>query len=349
MSLPLEDPVLAAAAIKSLALAAGFARVGIASARPLTRDKAHLDDWISAGRHGQMEWLARDTARRSDPGRVVEGARSVVMLALDYDSDAPRSADRFPFESGTGWISRYAWGDDYHGVIEHRLKSLAASVGRQIAAETAEIRASGREVAAPLADFSSRRDFRYYVDHGPILERAWAALAGLGWRGKHGLIVDPQRGSYFFLAAIVTTLELACDTPISDHCGSCTACVDVCPTHAIVEGRTVDARKCISYLNIEAPLPLNEADSALLHGHLFGCDLCQDVCPFNRFSHPGDPAFAPRVGAVQPSVDELAVISDEEFRSRFRASPIKRRKPAGLREIASLLVEEPEDGGEVGS
>lgn len=322
--------------VKRLALDAGFDRVGIATAHARPDDKLHFDEWLAAGMHGDMHWLARDVARRCDPDLVVSGARSVVCLALDYDSEAPRSSSDGAIGDGHGWISRYAWGDDYHRVIEPRLRALSHAVQREI---VPDLRADwrGRDVAP--APWNPRLDFRYYVDHGPVLERQWAAEAGLGWQGRHSLLVDPERGSFFFLAVIVTSLRLIADRPVADHCGSCTACVDACPTDAITVNRGVDARRCISYLTIEAPVPLGERDEKRLHGHVFGCDICQDVCPFNRFSRPAPRAeFQPRDGLVFPRLIELADISDAAFASRFRHSPVRRRKAAAFREIVRAVA-----------
>ena len=324
--------VLRTRRVKELAVEAGFSRVGIATAAALDEDRGHMQAWLNAGMHGQMHWLANNIARRCDPAEVVENARSVIMLALDYDSDAPRSIDADVMEQGRGWISRYAWGDDYHRVIERRLKAFTQLVEGHVVPSLGE---DFRGANLPLRPWSSRLDFRYYVDHGPVLERAWAERAGLGWRGRHGLVVHPAHGSFFFLAAVITSIPLDADAPVTDHCGSCTACVDACPTDAIVASRSVDSRKCISYVSIEASTPLQDADAALLGGHVFGCDICQDVCPFNRFSEPGDPAFAPRPGTVAPGLQELIDMSDDVFRSRFKASAVRRRKPGAFRHVAA--------------
>ncbi len=321
--------------VKQLALRAGFSRVGIARACDLADDHVALTEWLDAGHHGEMAWLARNTPRRCDPGLVVDNARSVICLAVDYDSDAPRTHDDGGLGEGRAWISRYAWGDDYHRVIERRLKAFARAVGDEVVPHLPDGFRGDGDSGAPWV---SARDFRFYVDHGPVLERAWAVRAGLGWRGRHGLVVDPERGSFFFLAVVLTSVDLLPDDAIADHCGTCTACVDACPTDAILAVRSVDSRKCISYLTIEAPVPLSDEQTSMLHSHVFGCDICQDVCPFNRFSRPGDPAFAPRPGSVAPKLQDLLSLSPTEFAERFRASPVKRRKISQLQWIAEAHV-----------
>ena len=318
------------ALVEQLALDAGFSRFGVAAAHDRPSDREHLQRWIDAGMHGSMAWMARDVHRRSDPGRVVAGARSVIMLALDYDSDAPRSLDAGAVPEGHGWISRYAWGTDYHLVAERRLKALTAAVQEQIAPGLGDdFRGAGGEPGA----FEVRRDFRWYVDYGPLLERRWGEEAGLGWQGKNSLLIDPERGSFFFLAAVVTSIDLEPSEAVVDHCGSCTACIDACPTDAIVADRVVDSRRCISYLTIETKGAIAEADRGQVGAHLFGCDICQDVCPFNRFSRPsGEAEFAPRPGNVAPPLGELLALDVEAFRERFRRSPVKRRGYEGLRD-----------------
>lgn len=309
------------ARIKALALDAGFSRVGIAAAHARQDDQVHLERWLAAGMHGDMAWMEKNPARRSDPNLVVEGAKSVVVLALDYDADAPRTQEALT--PGKGWISRYAWGTDYHLLSEKRLKALTRSVAAAFASP----------------DFDARTQFRWSVDYGPVLERRWAEEAGLGWQGKNSLLVDPERGSFFFLCTVITTLELVPDTPQTDHCGSCTACMDACPTQAIVKERVVDARRCISYLTIEKRDALTAQEREWLGDHVFGCDLCQDVCPFNRFSEPSpEEQLQPREGLVAPDLRMLAGLAEEEFRTLFRQSPVKRAKlPGLLRNVEAVL------------
>lgn len=328
--------------IKNTALSLGFSRVGIAEVCDLPADAAALRRWVDAGMHGEMAWMAEDVARRSDPRLVVPGARSVIVLALDYDSAEPRTrqvdlhGDGSP-EQRRGWVSRYAWGDDYHLVIEKLLRQLEVQVTSALAAELDEdFRGPGQKPGP----FRSVRDFRWYVDHGPVLERAWAERAGLGWRGKHTLLISPQHGSYFFLACIVTSVALDPDPPQTDHCGTCTACLDACPTSAIVRPHVVDARLCISHASIEVDGHLAPQDRNLLGDMLFGCDICQDVCPWNRFSKPsGNPAFAPRDGLVAPRLADILAMQEHEFAQTMARSPLKRRTLAGLQDNASAVLE----------
>lgn len=324
------------ALVKQLALQVGFDRVGVARAHARPRDQARLEAWLERGYHADMAWMTRDPGRRCDPGRVVPGAQSVLMLALDYDSEGPRSLDPGAVPAGHGWISRYAWGDDYHDVAERRLKALSRAVGEQIGPALGE---HFRGPGGASGPFVARRDFRFYVDYGPLLERPWAQEAGLGWQGRHSLLVDPQRGSYFFLAAVLTSMALQPDAPQVDHCGSCRACVDACPTDAITAERGVDARRCISALTIETKGTLSRAQGELIGHHLFGCDICQEVCPFNRFSQPaGEPAFAPRSGLVAPPLAALLSLGPSEFSERFRRSPLKRRRLAGVQDNARAVL-----------
>ena len=324
------------ALVKKLALEAGFHRVGIARAHSRPADLARLQTWLDGGLHADMAWMARDPARRSDPALVVPGAQSVIMLALDYDSDGPRSLDPGAVPAGHGWISRYAWGDDYHDVAERRLKALSRLVSEQLGPGLGE---GFRGPGGGEGPFVARQDFRFYVDYGPLLERPWAQEAGLGWQGRHSLLVDPERGSYFFLAAVVTSVALQPDAAQVDHCGSCRACVDACPTDAINDDRGVDARRCISALTIETKGALSPAQAALVGHHLFGCDICQEVCPFNRFSQPAaEPAFAPRPAMVAPALAGLLALDQEEFSQRFRRSPLKRRRLAGVQDNAKAVL-----------
>lgn len=323
------------ALIRGLTISNGFSRVGIARAQPLPDDQTRLRTWIDAGMHGTMAWLAEDVARRCDPGLVVPGAQSVVVVALDYDSDAPRTADVALAEEGRAWVSRYAWGDDYHVVAEKRLKSLEVAVTAALRPEVGE---HFRGPGGPVGPWKAMRDFRWMVDHGPALERTWAERAGLGWRGKHSLLIHPRHGSFFFLAVIITSLDLVPDAPMGDHCGSCTACLDACPTQAIVAPYVVDARKCISHATIEVEGTLPATLRPLLGDHLFGCDICQDVCPWNRFSQPGDPAFAARPGLVAPPLAEILALDEADFAHKFARSPLKRRGLAGIQDNARAIA-----------
>ncbi len=325
------------AVLGDLAREAGFSRLGVARAHPRPDDLQRLKAWLAAGHHGTMAWLERDPERRSDPARVLAGARSVLVLALDYDCEAERSVaflgrDGESAPEGHGWISRYALGDDYHHVIERRLAALTAAIAREVGPRLGE---GFRGPEAQSGPFDPRRDLRGTVDYGPVLERRWAEEAGLGWQGKHSLLVHPQHGSYFFLATLLTTLEVAPDAPTLDHCGSCSRCIDVCPTAAIVAPKVVDSRRCISALTIETKGSLSEEQALLVGDHVFGCDLCQDVCPFNRFSRPAEePELAPRPGSVGPRLADLLALDEAGFAARFAGSPLQRTKLAGVQRNA---------------
>ncbi len=307
--------------VRDLLLRAGFARVGFARAGRAPHAE-RFEEWLRDGHAADMHYLARNAARRLDPRRVVDGARTVIVVALHYrggaGGDEPVAPDR-------AVISSYARGTDYHRVIETRLRDAC----RRLAAE-----------------FEGER-FRYYVDTGPVLERAWAERAGVGWIGKNACVIDPVAGSYFFLGAVITTLELEPDPPATDHCATCRLCVDACPTNAIVGPYRVDSSRCISYQTIEnrgaVPVELREH----LGNLVFGCDICQDVCPFNQpewsrrhaareggGSAP-DPELDPRPENVAPSLRDLATLDDADaFRRRFPRSAVRRaRFPGFLRNV----------------
>jgi epoxyqueuosine reductase len=307
--------------IRELALGAGFDRVGFARAGPAP----HADrfrDWVSRGYAGTMDYLARTAERRSDPREVLEGARSVLVLALHYGggAESDRSSRsggeaRDLAESGRGEIARYARGTDYHRLMESRLKKLCGK----------------------LVEIAPAHRFRYYVDTGPVLERSWAEAAGVGWIGKNGCAIDPIRGSYFFISVILTTLELSSDAPAGDHCGTCRLCIDACPTAAIVEPRVIDARRCISYLNIEHRGPIPEEHRPAMGGIIFGCDICQEVCPFNRSDRlGGDQGLDPRPENIAPALAELAQLSPEGFAARFPRSAVRRAKWTGF--LRNVLI-----------
>lgn len=282
------------------AQAMGFAKMAAAPSHRSQRaaDVAH---WVEQGFHADMAWYGRNLERRVDPGQVLPGCRAVIMLTSPYTPQ--------PVELAGQKLARYAAGDDYHDVLLKRLKRL---------------------IAVMRADYP-HGEFRPYVDTGPVLERYWAEQAGLGWIGKNGCLIDREQGSYLFLAAILTTLTVPTGQPHTDFCGQCTACIDACPTNAIVAEQVVDSRKCISYLNIESRGPF-PADTPDFSHWIFGCDICQEVCPWtNKFAvNPLLTAFEPRPTFATISADDLAQMDQATFRATFRKSPIKRTKQAGL-------------------
>ncbi len=307
----------------------GFDLCGVAPAVEFP-ELAHLEEWLARDYAGDMRYL-RD-ARRHSISRVVEGARSVIVCALNYNTSLPLSTE-MPEEIASptgprGWIARYAWGDDYHNVLGEKLDAL---------------------VEALRKEFSEPFEARAYVDTGPVVERVAAKYAGLGWLAKNTCLIHEESGSWLFLGVIVTTLDLAAslgpagvtvEAPAADLCGNCSLCIDACPTNAIVEPYVLDARRCISYLTIELrgaiPVELRE----LVGRHVFGCDICQDVCPWNRRAPVTAPAnFEPRLfvqegGArnslFSPDLEWLISLTEEEFREVFRGSPVKRTKRRGL-------------------
>jgi epoxyqueuosine reductase len=299
--------------LKTRAGELGFTLSGVCPAAP-PPGFARFDEWLSSGYAGQMHYLADRREAYADPKNVLDGARSIVMLAMNY-----RTAEPAAPSAGQGRISRYAWGDaDYHDLIRERLNELADHL---------------RE-CAPGAKV------RGVVDTAPLLEREFAQLAGLGWTGKNTLLINCQQGSWFFLAALITDIELAYDTAHeTDHCGTCRACLDACPTNAFPQPYVLDASRCISYLTIE----LREAVPTELRpgigDWLFGCDVCQDVCPWNsRAPHTREAAFEPRAGSNPIDLIRLFELDDAAFRQRFRSTPLWRAKRRGLLRNAAIVL-----------
>ena len=313
--------------IKRDALALGFDAVGISQVPNSSQSAAEpspslplnpatplphllfsrLTEWLQRGYYGTMAWMTRDPSRRSDPQQVLPGCRSMVSVGMNYYTH-----NRANEQPGMGRIARYAWGKDYHTVMSQRLSQLEAKIA----------------ALAPVVSTKS------YVDTGPIMEKAWAQQAGLGWIGKHSNLVSAECGSWLLLGEILTTLDLDPDEPATDLCGSCTLCIQACPTGAIVEPYVVDARLCISYLTIElrgGREVISDDLAAQMGNRIFGCDDCLDVCPFNlRSDATSEPAFAPTPLTLAPNLQALAQISTESFASTFKESPLKRAKHSGL-------------------
>lgn len=299
--------------IKERALAEGFHKIGIVRAEPLAAEAPRLREWLARGYHGEMSWMARDVEKRLDPRQLFPGARSIVVVALNY-----YTPHQHQDSSNTGKVSRYAWGDDYHNVLKAKLESLLAWIREQ------EPAAAGKVC----------------VDIQPTLDKAWAVRAGLGWLGKHTNVITQEYGSWVFIGELLLNLDLEPDLPeLEDHCGTCTLCIDACPTHAITEPYVVDSNKCISYATIELRTPeLPEMDFG---GWLYGCDICQDVCPWNRFQQTTDETgFEPRDGNVNAKLDQILGLAPETYAARFRGSAMKRAKLAGLQRNARALLNE---------
>jgi epoxyqueuosine reductase len=300
------------AEIKALALSQGFDLCGIASLSQAPEALSRYPEWLQAGYAGEMAYLERQKDKRLDPVLVLPGAKSMICLGLIYNTGKPYST-----EAKQPWISRYAWGDDYHELIWAKLAKLEAALRGALP--------GGLEMKS-------------YCDTGPVSEKAWAAAAGLGWVGKHTNLINQEKGSWFFLSEILTTLDLTPDQPAADLCGSCRRCLDACPTGAFPEAYTLDARRCISYLTIEKrgeiPAEFHEAVGL----NLYGCDICQDVCPWNHWKITGnEPAFQARESNWNPDPEKLANITDEEFSRLYNGSPIKRAKAEGLRRNAKIV------------
>jgi len=301
----------------------GFDAVGIAPAKDLSEDDHALSRWLTMGRHALMGYMARDPWRRSRPQSVLPGAKSVIVLAVNYAQEMPPESDegRARRVAPKGRVSRYAWGRDYHAVIEARLARLDAFI---------------REAGGPGTGC------RGYVDHGPVLEKAFARQAGIGFIGKNTLLITEEFGSWVFLAVILTTVELEPGSPRISECGSCRACIDACPTGALVDPYQLDASRCISYLTIENKTDIPEAMKKALNGWVFGCDICQEVCPYNSHPKPtGVEEFhADRGAGPWLALEDVSAIrSDEEFRAAFQGTPLLRPKRTGLQRNAKALLD----------
>ncbi|MBI3158103.1 MAG: tRNA epoxyqueuosine(34) reductase QueG [Chloroflexi bacterium] len=304
--------------LKAEALRLGFTLAGITTPDPPASYPRFLA-WLAAGRHAEMAYLAteRGRARRADPRAILPECRSILVLAAPYD---PPSSAGPPAAEPAGRVAAYAWGDDYHDTLLPRLKALVAFLEA--------------ETGAPIPH-------RLYTDTGPLLERDLARRAGLGWIGKNSMLIHPERGSCFLLAEILLGLDLPPDSAIeTDHCGACTRCLEACPTDCILPDRTLDAGRCISYLTIElkGSIPLDLRSR--MGDWVFGCDVCQQVCPWNeRFAPPhGDPAFAPRAGLPRPSLPAQLALSPAEFSRKFKGSPVKRARRRGYLRNAAVAL-----------
>lgn len=308
--------------IKAYAKELGFDLVGIAEASPSIFQREYRD-WLEKGYAGQMDYLARNLERRLNPQELLPNARSLIVVGMNYYADTEEGPGTPPVRPNHAIFARYARGDDYHDVMTKRLYQLLEHIKKHFAPNV-----SGR----------------VYVDAGPLLEREVAQRAGLGWFGKNTMLIHSRRGSYFFLGALVTDLDLEPDRPAEGHCGRCMRCIEACPTGALIAPYQLDARRCISYLTIELkeaiPVELRPALSA--NGNrVFGCDICQEVCPFNqKFSTPTtEPAFQPREITQNSRLVDLLRLSEPEFREKFRKSPVKRAKRRGLlRNVAVALA-----------
>lgn len=289
--------------IKTKARESGFSYCGIAKAEFLADEAQHLEEWLRRGYQGKMSYLENYFDKRLDPTLLVQGARSVISLLYTY------YPSRDLAKEGQFKVAKYAYGEDYHFVVKDKLKTLL----QQIQDEAGAVHG------------------RAFVDSAPVMERAWAKRSGAGWIGKNSLLLNREMGSFFFLAELIIDLELEYDGPVKDYCGTCTACMDACPTDAIPEPYVVDGSKCISYFTIELKEEIPAEVKGKFQDWIFGCDICQDVCPWNRFAKPHqDPRFAPDPALENMSRQEWQEITDEIFQKLFKRSPIKRAKLEGL-------------------
>jgi epoxyqueuosine reductase len=289
----------------------GFSFVGVARAERMDEEARRLEAWLNKGLHGNMHYMENHFDKRIDPTLLVPGAKSVISLLYNYHNPEKQT------DPGAPKLSQYAYGEDYHFVIKRKLRELVAN----LAEEVGEI------------------DGRVFVDSAPVLERDWARRAGNGWVGKHTLLIHPRAGSYFFLAEIISDLELPPDPPMKDYCGTCRRCIDACPTEAIApEGYLLDGSKCISYLTIELREAIPDTFAGQMDNWMFGCDICQEVCPWNRFAQPHqEPAFEPHPELLEMSRVDWQELTEEVFRKLFRKSAVKRTKYAGLQRNIKFL------------
>lgn len=297
--------------IKSKSLELGFDLCGVAKAQLLSKQARRLENWLKNGFHGTMHYMEKNFDSRVDPCQLVPGAKSVITLMLNY-FPAIKQNDQAPK------ISKYAFGSDYHEVIRTKLKLLLQFIHENIG----EVNGRG------------------FVDSAPVLERAWAAESGLGWVGKNGNLINKQKGSFLFIATLIVDLELEYDDPFAkDYCGTCTRCIDACPTDAILRDKVIDGSKCISYFTIELKDQLIPGNmKGKFDNWMFGCDICQDVCPWNRFSTPStENEFTPLNEILQFNVNDWKELTEDVFKKIFRHSPLKRSKYSGIRRNLQFL------------
>ena len=297
--------------IKNKATELGFDYCGIARAVPLDDDARRLEKWLNAGLNGSMQYMENHFELRVNPLKLVPGARSVVTLLLNYYPSVRQTP-------GEPKVSAYALGDDYHEVIKKKLNLLLQAI------------------RTTIGDINGRG----FVDSAPVLERSWAQRSGLGWIGKNGNLINKQSGSFFFIATLITDLELEYDDPVvKDFCGTCTKCIDACPTEAIAENRVVDGSKCISYYTIELKdMLIPDGMKGKFDNWMFGCDTCQDVCPWNRFSKPNqEPAFTPYPELLNFTTNDWEELTEEGFKKIFKHSPLKRAKFSGIKRNLRFL------------
>lgn len=297
--------------IRTEAQRLGFSMVGFARAEMMDAEARRLEEWLNRGYQGEMQYMENHFDKRVDPTKLVPGAKSVISLLYNYHNPVKQADPNAPK------ISQYAYGKDYHFVVKDKLKSLLGFIQQEVG------QVSGR----------------CFVDSAPVLERDWAKRAGLGWIGRHTLLIHPKAGSYFFLAEIILDLDLEYDAPMRDYCGTCRRCIDACPTDAISpQGYLLDGGKCISYLTIELKASIPASFSDKMDNWMFGCDVCQEVCPWNRFSKPHhEPEFDPQPALLEMRKSDWEEITQEVFNQVFKHSAVKRTKYEGLKRNLAFL------------
>jgi len=295
--------------IKAEAKRLGFISCGISKAEFLEKEAPRLENWLNKNMHGEMAYMENHFDKRLDPTKLVSDSKSVISLLLNYYPSETQVSETYK-------ISKYAYGTDYHFVIKDKLKQLMDFISEEI------------------GDVHGRA----FVDSAPVLDKAWAAKSGLGWIGKHSNLLTKQLGSFYFIAELIIDLDLEYDTPVTDHCGSCTACIDACPTNAIVADKVVDGSKCISYFTIELKNEIPTSQKGNFEDWMFGCDICQDVCPWNRFSKPhNEPLFNPNSEMLLMSKKDWEEITEDVFQKVFKNSAVKRTKFSGLKRNINFL------------
>ena len=296
--------------IKAEAKRLGFLSCGISKAGFLEKEAPRLENWLNKNMHGQMSYMQNHFDKRLDPTKLVEDSKSVISLLLNYYPSEVQKDTKAPK------LSKYAYGQDYHFVIKEKLKELTHFIQQEI------------------GDVSGRA----FVDSAPVLDKAWAAKSGLGWIGKHSNLLTQQVGSFYFIAELIIDLDLEYDSIVTDHCGTCTACIDACPTQAITEPYVVDGSKCISYFTIELKEQLPTTMKGKFDHWMFGCDVCQDVCPWNKFSKPhSEPLFNPHPDLLDMTKKDWEEITEEVFKNLFKKSAVKRTKFSGLKRNIDFL------------
>ena len=296
--------------VKAMAKELGFDFIGISKAEQLDAEAHHLEKWLNQGLHGKMSYMENHFEKRIDPRKLVPGAKSVVSLLLNYYTNERQQDPNAPK------ISIYAYGEDYHFVIKRKLSQFVDRIREEI----------------------GHVDGRVFVDSAPVMDKAWAKKSGLGWQGKNSNLINKGSGSFFFIAELILDLELEADGPIKDYCGTCTRCIDACPTEAIIAPYVVDGSKCISYLTIELKEAIPPSWGAQLDNWMFGCDICQEVCPWNRFSkqHQTE-SFNPREGLLEMTADAWTELSSEIFKEIFPKSAVKRAGFEKLKDSIKLI------------